>query len=153
MKITSKEHDNSEDEKEINESILMLGDRLADNNYSLIPESCNLFTNSDQESTSGEEDVLGMHDLNIISFLMLTLNLLFFLDEEEIDKLNPNYALYKATSAHNLPVMCQAISLGADKNWENVENLNRTPLHQAIIAVSSFLFDRNLSIDQRYYCF
>ena len=59
MKITSKEHDNSEDEKEINESILMLGERLVDSNYSLIPESCNLFTNSDQESTSGEEDVLG----------------------------------------------------------------------------------------------
>lgn len=59
MKITSKEHDNSEDEKEINESILMLGERLVDSNYSLIPESCNLFTSSDQESTSGEEDVLG----------------------------------------------------------------------------------------------
>lgn len=60
MKITSKEHDNSGDEKEINESILMLGERLLDNSYSLIPESCSLFTNSDQESTSGEEDVLGM---------------------------------------------------------------------------------------------
>lgn len=59
----------------------------------------------------------------------------YLIDEEEIDKLNPNYALYKATSAHNLPVMCQAISLGADKNWENLENLNRTPLHQAILAV------------------
>lgn len=59
LKITSKEHDNSEDEKEVNESILILGDRLVDSSYSLIPESCNLFTNSDQESTSGEEDVLG----------------------------------------------------------------------------------------------
>lgn len=58
-RITSKEHDNSEDEKEINESILMLGDRLLDSSYSLIPEACSLFTNSDQESTSGEEDVLG----------------------------------------------------------------------------------------------
>ncbi|CRK87513.1 CLUMA_CG001314, isoform A [Clunio marinus] len=115
MKITSKEHDNSEDEKEINESILILGNCLIDSNYSLIPETCSLFTNSDQESTSGEEDVL---------------------DEEEIDKLNPNYVLYKATTAHNLPVMCQAISLGADKNWENPDNLNRTPLHQAILSGS-----------------
>lgn len=57
-------------------------------------------------------------------------------DEEEIDKLNPNYVLYKATMAHNLPVMCQAICLGADKNWENSDNLNRTPLHQAILAVN-----------------
>lgn len=59
LKITSKEHDNSSDEKEVNESILMLGDRLLDTNYSLIPESCSLFTTSDQESTSGDEDVLG----------------------------------------------------------------------------------------------
>lgn len=63
LKITSKEHDNSEDEKEVNESILMLGNRLVDTNYSLIPESCHLFTNSDQESTSGEEDVLGKYQL------------------------------------------------------------------------------------------
>lgn len=59
-----------------------------------------------------------------------------FTDEEEIDKLSPNYVLFKATMAHNLPVMAQAISLGADKNWENPENLNRSPLHQAILAVS-----------------
>lgn len=58
VKITSKEHDNT-DEKEVNESILMLGDRLVDTNYNLIPETCSLFTNSDQESTSGDEDVLG----------------------------------------------------------------------------------------------
>lgn len=57
MKITTKEHDNSEDEKEINEGILMLGDKLLDNTS--MPVSCNLFSNSDQESTSGEEDVLG----------------------------------------------------------------------------------------------
>lgn len=46
----------SEDEKEVNEGILMLGNKLQDSN---VPISCNLFTNSDQESTSGEEDVLG----------------------------------------------------------------------------------------------
>ena len=44
-KITTKEHDNSEDEKEINEGILMLGDKLLDNTS--IPVSCNLFSNSD----------------------------------------------------------------------------------------------------------
>lgn len=59
VKITSKEHGNSENEKEVNESILMLGDRLVDTNYSLIPETCSLFTSSDQESTSGDEDALG----------------------------------------------------------------------------------------------
>ena len=59
-----------------------------------------------------------------------------FTDEEDIDKLNPNYVLYKASIAHNLPVMCQAMSLGADKNWTNSDNLDRTPLHQAVIVVS-----------------
>lgn len=60
LKITSKEHDNSEDEKEVNESILILGNRLVESNsYNLIPEACNLFSNSDQESTSGDEDMLG----------------------------------------------------------------------------------------------
>jgi hypothetical protein len=57
MKITTKEHDNSEDEKEVNEGILMLGESLLDT--LAIPVQCNLFSNSDQESTSGEEDVLG----------------------------------------------------------------------------------------------
>ncbi|KAG5684221.1 hypothetical protein PVAND_013459 [Polypedilum vanderplanki] len=113
MKITTKEHDNSEDEKEINEGILMLGESLLES--SSIPVQCNLFSNSDQESTSGEEDVL---------------------DEEDIEKLNPNYVLYKASIAHNLPVMCQALALGADKNWPNLENFNRTPLHQAVIVGS-----------------
>jgi Arf-GAP with coiled-coil, ANK repeat and PH domain-containing protein len=32
--------------------------------------------------------------------------------------------------------MSQAIALGADKNWENSENLNRTPLHQAVLVGS-----------------
>lgn len=36
--------------------------------------------------------------------------------------------------------MCQAMALGADKNWQNPENLNRTPLHQSILVVSLFLF-------------
>jgi Arf-GAP with coiled-coil, ANK repeat and PH domain-containing protein len=111
----------------------VLGDRLVESNYSLIPESCNLFTNSDQESTSGEEDVLGKLIKTLFNVIILTF---ISTDEEEIDKLHPNYVLYKATTAHNLPVMCQAISLGADKNWENPDNLNRAPLHQAILAVS-----------------
>lgn len=57
------------------------------------------------------------------------------LDEEDIEKLNPNYVLYKATTAHNLAVMSQAMALGADKNWQNPDNLDRTPLHQSISVV------------------
>lgn len=34
----------------------MLGNKLQD---SIVPVACNLFTNSDQESTDGEDEVLG----------------------------------------------------------------------------------------------
>lgn len=54
---------------------------------------------------------------------------------EDISKLHPNLLLYKAAAAHNLPVMCEALALGADKHWENVEDKNRTALHQAVISV------------------
>lgn len=66
-RITTKEHDNSEDEKEINEGILMLGDKLLET--SSIPVACNLFSNSDQESTSGEEDVLGKISRGIFLYI------------------------------------------------------------------------------------
>lgn len=55
-----------------------------------------------------------------------------------MDKLNPNFLLYKAALAHNIPVMCQALALGADKNWENALDFDRTSLHQAILSVSAF---------------
>ncbi|XP_066997590.2 arf-GAP with coiled-coil, ANK repeat and PH domain-containing protein 2 [Anabrus simplex] len=71
---------------------------------------------SDQDSTGGEEDeVVG---------------------EEDITKLHPDLLLYKAAAAHNLPVMCQALAVGADKNWCNAEDMNRSPIHQAIISGS-----------------
>lgn len=124
----------------MNESILVLGDRLTESNYVCVPvESNKLFSNSDQESTSGEEDVLGEKLWNLIGFIVSHFNTIISIiltDEEEIDKLNPNSVLSKAALAHNLPVMAQAIALGADKNWENPENLKRTPLHQSILVVS-----------------
>uniref|UniRef100_A0A336N3D1 CSON010356 protein n=1 Tax=Culicoides sonorensis TaxID=179676 RepID=A0A336N3D1_CULSO len=100
--------------------ILIIGEnfQMSDNltdpepNPSRMPGS---ISHSDQESTSGEEDTI---------------------DEEEMDKLNPNYLLYKAALAHNIPVMCQALALKADKNWINVSDFDRTPLHQAILSGS-----------------
>ncbi|XP_049863259.1 arf-GAP with coiled-coil, ANK repeat and PH domain-containing protein 2 isoform X2 [Schistocerca gregaria] len=71
---------------------------------------------SDQDSTGGEEDE--------------------FIGEEDISKLDPNRLLYKAAAAHNLPVMLKALALGADKQWMNEEDHNRTPLHQAIFSGS-----------------
>lgn len=60
--------------------------------------------------------------------------------EEDITNLHPNLILYKAAAAHNLPVMCKALALGADKMWVNLEDKSRTPIHQAIISVSMMYF-------------
>lgn len=58
------------------------------------------------------------------------------IDEEDISNLNPDILLYKAAIAHNLPVMCEALALGADKNWINVNNDCRSPIHQAVLSGS-----------------
>ncbi|KAL9695419.1 hypothetical protein quinque_014704 [Culex quinquefasciatus] len=111
------------DEKDVNlnipkkfNDILLIGDNIIENNHNLTDENL-LLLNSDQESTSGEED-------NGI------------MECEEFEKLNPNYLLFKAASGHNLPVMCQAMALGADKNWRNPDEHDRTALHAAILSGS-----------------
>ncbi|KAL3269781.1 hypothetical protein HHI36_008841 [Cryptolaemus montrouzieri] len=71
---------------------------------------------SDQESTGGEDNDV--------------------LEAEDISKLHPNLLLYKASAAHNLPVMCEAIALGADIQWNNAEDRGRTPLHQGVLSGS-----------------
>lgn len=43
--------------------------------------------------------------------------------------------LFRAAGAHNLPVMCSALALGAEKTWANEECDNSTPLHQAVLSV------------------
>lgn len=111
------------DEKDVNlnipkkfNDILLIGEAIIENDHNLTDEHL-LLLNSDQESTSGEED-------NGI------------MECEDFDKLNPNYLLYKAASGHNLPVMCQAMALGANKNWTNPDELDRTALHAAILSGS-----------------
>ncbi|XP_071634413.1 arf-GAP with coiled-coil, ANK repeat and PH domain-containing protein 2 isoform X1 [Temnothorax longispinosus] len=76
----------------------------------------NLELSSDQDSTAGEDEE--------------------FTDEEDIENLHPEMLLYKAAAAHNLPVMCAALAVGADKLWSNVNDKSRSPLHQAIISGS-----------------
>lgn len=56
--------------------------------------------------------------------------------EEDISKLHPDTLLYMAAAAHNLPVMCEAFALNANKNWINFKDHNRSPLHQAVLSVS-----------------
>ncbi|XP_011163898.2 arf-GAP with coiled-coil, ANK repeat and PH domain-containing protein 2 [Solenopsis invicta] len=76
----------------------------------------NLELSSDQDSTAGEDEE--------------------FTDEEDIENLHPEMLLYKAATAHNLPVMCAALAAGADKLWSNVNDKSRSALHQAIISGS-----------------
>lgn len=55
---------------------------------------------------------------------------------EDISKLHPDMLLYKAARARNLPVMVEAIALGANPNWKNEEDEDRTALIQAVISGS-----------------
>ncbi|XP_050080063.1 arf-GAP with coiled-coil, ANK repeat and PH domain-containing protein 1 [Anopheles maculipalpis] len=96
--------------------ILLIGDNLLTDDPNL-PDEDLLLLNSDHESTSGEED-------NAI------------MECEELERLSPNYLLYKAASGHNLPVMSQALALGADKCWTNPHDADSTPLHAAILSGS-----------------
>ncbi|KAK4875509.1 hypothetical protein RN001_011931 [Aquatica leii] len=112
---TNNDSKNSNEEKSKdpdNESnILLFGGDLEkqalDSSFSL---------SSDQESTGGEDNEA--------------------LAEEDISKLHPNLLLYKAAAAHNLPVMCEAFALGADKYWTNLEDKDRNALHQAVLSGS-----------------
>uniref|UniRef100_A0A182Y7I5 Uncharacterized protein n=1 Tax=Anopheles stephensi TaxID=30069 RepID=A0A182Y7I5_ANOST len=96
--------------------ILLIGDNLLTDDHNLLDEDL-LLLNSDHESTSGEED-------NAIMAC------------EELERLSPNYLLYKAASGHNLPVMSQALALGADKCWANPHDADSTPLHAAVLSGS-----------------
>ncbi|XP_058063366.1 arf-GAP with coiled-coil, ANK repeat and PH domain-containing protein 2 [Anopheles bellator] len=111
------------DEKDVNEGlpkqftdILLVGSSVVTDDHNL-PDEDLLLLNSDQESTSGEED-------NSI------------MECEDLERLCPNYLLYKAASGHNLPVMSHALALGADKHWTNSEEADRTALHAAILSGS-----------------
>lgn len=119
LKIKNEKNTTSEDElsddsfkdvpSEFNE-IIVIG-----NNLSEPLNESNLSICSDQDSTTGEESSL---------------------DDEDLSELNSDLLLYKAAASHNLPVMCQALALGANKNWSNEKDNGRKPLHQAIISGS-----------------
>ncbi|VEN51383.1 unnamed protein product [Callosobruchus maculatus] len=93
-------------------SVLLFG-----NEFDKQPIEGSIDLSSDQESTGGEEEneTVG---------------------EEDISKLQPDLLLYKASTAHNLPVMCEALALGADKNWINPEDRGRSPIHAAVLSGS-----------------
>lgn len=94
------------------DDLLVIGDDLALDSY----ETPGIL-GSDQESTEGESDSEQPEE---VPFTQLDANLL----------------LYKAAVVHNLPVMCMAFALGADKHWKNPLDRQRSFLHQAVISGS-----------------
>lgn len=74
---------------------------------------------SDQESTDGE-DITSMADQAYI--------------EAMLAELTPNHLLYRASRVHNLPVMSQALALGANRDWEAPNG--SAVIHQSILSGS-----------------
>lgn len=56
---------------------------------------------------------------------------------EDMSTLDPNMLLYKAAHARNLSAMLEAIANGADTNWVNAQEDDKTPIMKAIETVSS----------------
>ncbi|XP_050294223.1 arf-GAP with coiled-coil, ANK repeat and PH domain-containing protein 2 [Anthonomus grandis grandis] len=99
----------SEKNEEVGSDILLFGNDLDEETVSTIDLS-------DQESTEGDENG--------------------YAGVEEIENLDFDLLLYKAAAVHNLPVMCQAYALGANINWTNPKDKDRTPLHAAVLSGS-----------------
>ncbi|XP_022918039.1 arf-GAP with coiled-coil, ANK repeat and PH domain-containing protein 2 [Onthophagus taurus] len=96
--------------KQQRDSVLMFGNDLDK------PINETFDISSDQDSTGGEDNDTP--------------------DEEDISKLHPDRLLYKAALAHNLPVMCEALALGANQQWKNEDDHNRSAIHEAVLSGS-----------------
>nr|XP_021137596.1 arf-GAP with coiled-coil, ANK repeat and PH domain-containing protein 3 [Columba livia] len=57
-------------------------------------------------------------------------------DLEDLRELHPGLLIYKAAQARNLPLMAEALAHGAEINWVNDEDENKTPLIQAVMGGS-----------------
>ena len=80
--------------------------------------SFGLQLDSDQESTDGEE-CEGKPQIS-----------------NEPDQLTPDWLLYRAARVHNLPVMSQALALGANTDWINPTTEEGAVIHQAVLSGS-----------------
>ncbi|XP_078496505.1 arf-GAP with coiled-coil, ANK repeat and PH domain-containing protein 3 [Lissotriton helveticus] len=73
-------------------------------------------------------------------------------DSEDLRELHPGLLIFKAARARNLPVMAEALAHGADVNWVNDEDENKTPLIQAVIGGSliacEFLLQNGADVNQ-----
>uniref|UniRef100_A0AAY5K4P4 Arf-GAP with coiled-coil, ANK repeat and PH domain-containing protein n=1 Tax=Esox lucius TaxID=8010 RepID=A0AAY5K4P4_ESOLU len=74
-------------------------------------------------------------------------------DPEDVCEVHPGVLLYKASRAHNLPLMAEALAHGADVNSVNDEDDGKSPLIQAVIGGSliacEFLLQNAADVNQR----
>uniref|UniRef100_A0A8V5H9L0 Arf-GAP with coiled-coil, ANK repeat and PH domain-containing protein n=1 Tax=Melopsittacus undulatus TaxID=13146 RepID=A0A8V5H9L0_MELUD len=74
-------------------------------------------------------------------------------DLEDLRELHPGLLMYKAAQARNLPLMAEALANGAEINWVNDEDENKTPLIQAVMGGSliacEFLLQNGADVNQR----
>ncbi|NXD79704.1 ACAP3 protein, partial [Halcyon senegalensis] len=74
-------------------------------------------------------------------------------DLEDLRELHPGLLIYKAARARNLPLMAEALAHGAEINWVNDEDENKTPLIQAVMGGSliacEFLLQNGADVNQR----
>jgi len=88
---------------------------------------------SDQESTDGEGEMSWVAPCDRRALL------------------SPELLLFRAAAAHNLPVMCQAVALGADLEWRNANEDGKAAIHQSILSGSvmacEFLILNSVRID------
>ncbi|XP_025083083.1 arf-GAP with coiled-coil, ANK repeat and PH domain-containing protein 2-like isoform X3 [Pomacea canaliculata] len=72
---------------------------------------------------------------------------------EDMSKLDPNLLLYKAAEARNLPVMLEALSNGADPNWVNPDDNDKTPIMKAVetgsLSACEFLLLNGAKLDRK----
>lgn len=59
---------------------------------------------------------------------------------QDLEVLDANMLLFKAARVGNVGVMLESLALGADKNWVNYNEGASTPLHQAVLGVSTQTF-------------
>uniref|UniRef100_A0A803Y0N4 Arf-GAP with coiled-coil, ANK repeat and PH domain-containing protein n=1 Tax=Meleagris gallopavo TaxID=9103 RepID=A0A803Y0N4_MELGA len=74
-------------------------------------------------------------------------------DLEDLRELHPGLLIYRAAQARNLPLMAEALAHGAEVNWVNDEDENKTPLVQAVMGGSliacEFLLQNGADVNQK----
>ncbi|XP_041034998.1 arf-GAP with coiled-coil, ANK repeat and PH domain-containing protein 1 [Carcharodon carcharias] len=71
---------------------------------------------------------------------------------EDLRDLHPGALLYRAAALQSLPVMADALAHGADVNWVNASDENKTPLIQAVtpgsLVACEFLLQNGANVNQ-----